>query len=149
MNERKVANLAKLLSHLLRAGPINLNVLKVIEMDLDEDMHNSILLFLTILFTHLFDNYNNSEEVSNLFRKGVLKECHHQSLDDGKTSSDNCDDDNDNNDNDKGEEGEILRGNLSLFLIQYIKFSPKNVTKSNFHKNYKAATKACDMDGFD
>jgi nucleolar MIF4G domain-containing protein 1 len=44
------------------------------------------------------------------------------------------------------ESGVALRENLSVFLLQYLQKSPKNVKKSKFHKSYKIAVKLCKAD---
>lgn len=46
---------------------------------------------------------------------------------------------------DKG--GIALKQSLSVFLLKYVEKSPKNVSKSQFRKNYKTALKLCKSDG--
>jgi len=47
--------------------------------------------------------------------------------------------------NDQG--GLALKQSISVFLLKYVKKSPKNVSKSCFRKCFKAAVKACESDG--
>ena len=56
MKARKAANLAKLLAHLIMNHQLNLNVLKVIDIS-PNDMSEASVIFLTILFSSIFDSY--------------------------------------------------------------------------------------------
>ena len=47
------------------------------------------------------------------------------------------------------EDNEALRESISVFLLQLLKKSPKNMKKSKFRANLKAAVKACDSESLD
>ncbi|CAJ1966882.1 unnamed protein product [Cylindrotheca closterium] len=127
MGARKAANLAKLLFHLvvthqtLRLVP----VVKAIE--IDEDMEEAGLIFLTLLLTDVFDYYDDPALVKSLFAGGA-----------GKNVSE-----------EQAEQEEGFRASLLLFLLETLKHSPKNKNGSKFKKNFKAAVKALDTDGFE
>ena len=139
MKPRKAANLAKLLAYLLMNNRLNLNVLKVIDISPD-DMPEAAVIFLTILFTTIFESLDDPEQVIILFKRGepskeYLEEKAREELDD-----DNLLDGNDR---------DALKENISIFLLHFLQSSPKNKKKSLFRKNLKAAVKACENDGFD
>jgi len=137
MKPRKAANLAKLLAHLVRNGRgLNLNVLKVIEID-NDGMSEKAIIFLMVLFTTLLDSFDDPLQVTGLFEAAFASSQKKRKRSMGD-EDDLPDDDSDG-----------LKESLSLFLLQYMKASPKNVKKSNFRTNFKAAVKACETDELD
>jgi len=139
MKARKAANLAKLLAHLMTNSQLNLNVLKTIDISPD-DMPEAAIIFLTILFSNIFEAYDDPAAVMGIFQRG--KQSKEQLL---KKANDDID----NDDVFAGGGREALKENLSIFLMHYLENSPKNVKKSNFRTNLKAAIKACEEDSFD
>mmetsp|Transcript_3072 Transcript_3072/g.6673 ORF Transcript_3072/g.6673 Transcript_3072/m.6673 type:complete len:1074 (+) Transcript_3072:35-3256(+) len=138
MKPRKAANLAKLLAHLLtNERGLNLNVLRVIDID-SSGMPEQAVIFLMVLFTTLFESFDDPLQVKGIFERAV------SSRKKRKRSASVGDDD--ELDDDDGGEG--MKESISLFLLQYLKRSPKNTKKSTFRANFKAALKACETDGF-
>ena len=139
MKPRKAANLAKLLANLLINNRMNLNVLKVIDIN-PNDMPESAVIFLTILFTNILEAFDDTDQITLFFKRGdPTKEYLEQK------ASETADDDNAF----AGNEREVLKENINIFLLHYLQQSPKNKKKSTFRKNYKAAVKALENDGFD
>lgn len=137
MKPRKAANMAKLLAHLVCNGRgLNLNVLKVIDID-NDGMSEKAIIFLMVLFTTLFEAFDDPLQVTGLFEAAFAssKKKRKRSMGD---EDDIPDDDSDG-----------LKESLSLFLLQFLKKSPKNVRKSKFRTNFKAAVKACETDELD
>ncbi len=139
MKARKAANLAKLLSQLLLNNRLNLNVLKIIDISPD-DMPEAAIIFLTILFTNLFESIDDPDQITALFKRGdpsreFLEEKAREAMEDGNTLGTN--------------DREELKANINIFLLHYLQESPKNKKKSIFRKNFKAAMKACESDSFD
>ncbi|KAL3943475.1 MAG: hypothetical protein SGBAC_002439 [Bacillariaceae sp.] len=126
MGARKAANLAKLLFHLvvthqaLRLMP----VVKAIE--IDEDMEEAALIFLTILLTDVLEYYDDPALVKSLFAGGG-----------GKNVSE-----------EQAEQEEGFRASMLVFLLETLKNSPNNKKGSKFKKNFKAVVKTLDTDGF-
>ena len=136
MKARRAANLAKLLAHLIGVGHcLSLAVLKVIDIS-PEDMPEMGVIFLTILFTALFEMFDSPVEVISLF--GGIS-CQFGSKSQGE----------EDNSAGAGDDGDALKENLSVFFLRYLKSSPKNIKKSKFRANFKAAVKACETDGLD
>merc|ERR1739844_207439 len=69
MKSRRAANLAKLLAHLMINYRMNINVLKVIDITPD-NMPEGAIIFLTILFTSIFDAFEDTAAVVALFKRG-------------------------------------------------------------------------------
>lgn len=137
MKPRKAANMAKLLAHLVCNGRgLNLNVLKVIEID-NDGMSEKAIIFLMVLFTTLFEAFDDPLQVTGLFEAAFASSKNKRKRSMGD-EDDIPDDDNDG-----------LKESLSLFLLQFLKKSPKNVKKSKFRTNFKAAVKACETDELD
>ena len=137
MKDRKAANLAKLLAHLVCNGRgLNLNVLKVIEID-NDGMSEKAIIFLMVLFTTLLETFDDPLQVTGLFEAAFAssKKKRKRSMGDEEDLPD--------------DDGDGLKESLLLFLLQYMKASPKNVKKSQFRTNYKAAVKACETNGLD
>jgi len=129
MAVRKAANLAKMLAHLLTANHLNLNIIKVIDM-LPDEMPEAAIIFMTILFTDIFEKFDDHTEVTKLFQKGENG---------GRNLQ------NDSHENAFGlNDREALKENISVFLLHFMAKHPKNVKKSQFQRNMKAALKACE-----
>jgi nucleolar MIF4G domain-containing protein 1 len=130
LKPRKVANLAKLLFHLVAVHrSLRLNVLKVIDMS-PNNMSETASIFLTIFFSSIFDTFEGPMDVIRLFpesRPDVVMG--------SKLTTEDSDDGND-----------ALRAGLSVFFLQILKSSPKNKKGSMFRENFKAAVKACATD---
>lgn len=139
MKPRKAANLAKLLAHLIMELKLNLNVLKTIDIS-PEGMSDASIIFLTILFSNIFESYEDPISIVQLFQRGEpTKE---QLL---KRATDNVD-----SDNIMDLDGrQALKQSISIFLMHYLENSPKNESKSIFRKNLKTAIKTCQEERFD
>mmetsp|Transcript_4480 Transcript_4480/g.8598 ORF Transcript_4480/g.8598 Transcript_4480/m.8598 type:complete len:936 (-) Transcript_4480:876-3683(-) len=139
MKPRKAANLAKLLAHLIMELKLNLNVLKTIDIS-PEGMSDASIIFLTILFSNIFESYEDPASVAELFQRGEpTKE---QLL---KRATDNLDSDDIVDMNGR----QALKQSILIFLLHYLENSPKNVSKSMFRKNLKVAIKTCQEERFD
>lgn len=137
---RKVANLAKLLAHLIGSADkcLNIGVLKRIEFS-PSDMPESVAVFLSVFATALFESCG-VESIRKIFTHGASN-----SSMAGKHRDDSDEDDEDGQvQTTKKEDLSDLRESLSVFLLQYLKPSPKNVKGSVFHSNLLAAIEACD-----
>jgi len=139
---RKAANLAKLLGHLMDKC-LTVGVLKRIDFS-PSDMSEMVVVFLSVFMDTLFES-NEVETVDKIFAplqdesSGVAaKKRKRRDYD----SSDSEDDRNVRTT--KKEDLSELRENLSIFLLQYVKKSPKNVEASRFHANLKAAIDVCE-----
>ena len=135
---RKVANLAKLLFHLVTIHQcLKLNVIKAIDIAAPEQLSESALIFVTIFLSSILEHFDNPQDTVRLFQKGTSNK---------KGSSSGYDDD----DNDKtiyqGDNG--IQASVTIFLVQVLKASPKYQKGSKFRTNLKAAIKACDTDNF-
>jgi hypothetical protein len=131
MGVRKAANLAKLLFHLVvthRTLKI-LPVIKTIDLS-DEDMNETALIFLTIVFSSILDHFEDPLEAKSLFAR-----------------PDRRNDDKESDKNDEQDEG-ICAG-LLVFFMETLKTSPNNTRGSRFRKNFKAIVKELDADGFE
>ena len=134
MPARKAANLAKLLYHLVAVSfDLRLHVLKAIDVSTPEDLPEAGMIFLTVFFTSIFDNFDDPDEVTRLIDTGIKKPGKNASADPNIGAVD---------------EGEALRANLTVFFVQVLKVSPKNQKGSRFRSNLKVAIKACDPDNF-
>jgi hypothetical protein len=139
MKARKAANLAKLLAHLLIQLKLNLNILKTIDISPD-DMPESTIIFLTILFSNIFEACDDPSQVVGIFQRGeptkaqLMKEANEAMENDDVFS---------------GSARQALKDSLSIFMLHYLEKSPKNVKKSSFRMNLKAAIKACEEDNLD
>mmetsp|Transcript_26630 Transcript_26630/g.30465 ORF Transcript_26630/g.30465 Transcript_26630/m.30465 type:complete len:820 (+) Transcript_26630:102-2561(+) len=115
---RKSANLAKLLYHLVAVHQsLKMSMLKTIDMS---NLEETATIFLTILFSSLFELTDDQDKVRQLIKHGISRS--------------------------QGSEGEEdrLRENLSVFFLQTLKSSPKNKKKSLFRSNLKVAIKVCE-----
>jgi len=130
MGARKVANLAKLLFHLVITHQ-TLKILPVIKtIDIpDEDTDENTLIFLTILFSSILDHFEDPAEAKALFARHIS-----QRSDDDET---------------EGDQDEGIRAGLLVFFMETLKSSPKNTKGSRFRKNFKAIVKELDTDGFE
>jgi hypothetical protein len=113
------------------------------------DMTEMVILFVTIFMTTIFESCD-VESTTKIF-------AHDTTATDvsGPRKSKHVDSDSDNNDDDdddaaaksgktKKEDLSELKENLSIFLLQYLKSSPKNIEGSKFHSNLLAAIATCE-----
>jgi nucleolar MIF4G domain-containing protein 1 len=130
MGVRKVANLAKLLFHLIVVHQTLklIPVIKTIDIS-EEEMEETTLIFLTILFSSILAYYDDPTQVKAHFARPVRRE--------------------DNEETEKiHEQDEGIRAGLLVFFMETLKSSPQNIKGSQFQKNFKAAVKELDSDGF-
>lgn len=134
---RKAANLAKLLFYLVAVhNSLKLNVLKAVDLAAPEDLPETATIFLTIFLSSILEHFDDPGDVFRLFDNGVgrkQRSANGADVDDGMEHMD---------------EGEALQANLTVFLVQILKASPKYKKGSKFRANLKAAVKACDSDNF-
>jgi len=137
---RKIANLAKLLAHLIGSANkcLTIGVLKRVEFS-PSDMPESVVVFLSIFMSVLFES-GEVEHIRKIFAHGTSNSSipvkHHVDSD--------VEDGNDKVQTTKKEDLSDLRESLSVFLLQYLKSSPKNVEGSAFRSNLLAAIETCD-----
>mmetsp|Transcript_556 Transcript_556/g.1138 ORF Transcript_556/g.1138 Transcript_556/m.1138 type:complete len:1039 (-) Transcript_556:148-3264(-) len=140
---RKVANLAKLLAHLVGAIEkcLTIGVLKRVEFS-PSNMPEMTIIFLSVFMTALFESVRNTEHIQTIFSHGAPKSS--QLIGSSKFQESHEDDDDNNKQTTKKEDLSDLRESISLFLLQYIKSSPKNIIGSKFNKNLTAAIEICE-----
>ncbi|KAL3817524.1 hypothetical protein ACHAXA_003697 [Cyclostephanos tholiformis] len=147
---RKVANLAKLLAHFVGSAEkcVNIGVLKRIDFSPTE-MSEMVIIFLSIFLTAIFESCD-VERTQKIFAHGTATDPSSAPKLKHVDSDDDEDDHDDNNDTGARsgkttkEDLTELRENLSIFLIQYMKSSPKNVKGSKFHSNLLATISTCE-----
>lgn len=138
---RKAANLAKLLFHLVAVhNCLKLSIIKDIDMAAPEDLSETAMIFLTIFLSSLLEHFDDPGDAFRLFDSGVGR----------KKGSASTANNNDAVEDDMGhmDDGEALQANLTVFLVQILKASPKYKKGSKFRANLKAAIKACDTANF-
>ena len=147
---RKVANLAKLLALLVggRDGQyLNIGVLKRIDFSPSEIQEN-IAIFLTIFMTTLFES-SDEDRIKSVFTYDTAAATAPKKK---KKPYDFFDSEDEEDDEVKGKGkasqkddlGE-LRDSMAVFLLQYLKSSPKNTEGTQFHDNFTAALKICEQ----
>jgi len=145
---RKVANLAKLLAHLIGLSDgnkcVTIGVLKRIEFS-PSDMPEMITVFLSIFMTALFESCD-VESIQTIFAHGTTTTDSSSAGKKRHVESESDDDDESSRkvQTTKREDLSDLRESLSVFLLQYMKSSPKNAEGSEFHSNLSAAISTCD-----
>jgi len=146
---RKVANLAKLLALLVggRDGQyLNIGVLKRIDFSPSEIQEN-IVIFLTIFMTTLFES-SDKDRIKSVFTydtaAAITTPKKKKKTYDFFDSEDEDDDKAKGKASQKDDLGE-LRESISVFLLQYLKSSPKNIEGTHFHENFSAALKICEQ----
>ncbi len=145
---RKVANLAKLLALLVggRDGQyLNIGVLKRIDFSPSQIQEN-IAIFLTIFMTTLFES-SDKDRIKSVFTYDTAAPTATKKK---KKTYDFFD--SEDEDDDKGkvkssqkEDLSELRESMEVFLLQYLKSSPKNTEGTQFHKNFSLALKICEQ----
>ncbi len=138
MKPRKAANLAKLMAHLVMNFKLNLNVLRTIDIS-PQEMPESAIIFLTILFSNIFEAYDDATCIVDIFQRGDPSK--EQLMKQATEAIDN-------DDAFISNERQTLKDNISIFLMHYLEKSPK-AKNSQFRKNLKAAVKACEEDNLD
>ena len=139
---RKVANLAKLLARLVgsRDGVLTIGVLKRIEFS-PGGMPEAEVLFLTVFLTVLLESCDGGG-MRRIFAHGAGGP---PAKADRPAESDESDDDGSvKAKTTKKEDLSNLRESLSVFLLQYLKSSPKDVEGSAFRSNLSAAIETCE-----
>ncbi|KAL3785282.1 hypothetical protein ACHAW5_008296 [Stephanodiscus triporus] len=150
---RKVANLAKLLAHFVGANDkcVTIGVLKRIDFAPTE-MTEMVIIFLSIFMTALFESCD-VVSTHKIFAHGTTASDSSTALKSQHVGSDNDDDDDDDTaaktGKTKKEDLTELRESLSIFLLQYMTSSPKNVVGSKFHSNLLAAISTCGKSSVD
>jgi len=139
MKARKAANIAKLVAHLVKEHKLNLNVLKTIDIAPDS-MPESAIIFLTILFSNIFEAYEDPMPVIEIFQRGEPTKAQLM-----KQATENME----NDDVFAGNGRQALKESMSIFLMHYLENSPKNTKNSAFRKNLKIAIKICEEDNLD
>jgi nucleolar MIF4G domain-containing protein 1 len=131
INPRKVANLAKLLYHLVTIHTcLKLNVIKTIDIAAPEELSQTALIFVTMFLSNILEHYDNPVDTYRLFKDGVRhKKGTFKGMDDTAMYA-----------------GDGIQASLTIFLVQILKLSPKYKKGSKFRTNLKAAIKACDSD---
>eukprot|EP00986_Skeletonema_menzelii_P002624 scaffold719_cov145-Skeletonema_menzelii.AAC.1 len=144
---RKVANLAKLLALLVggRDGQyLNIGVLKRIDFTPSEIQEN-IAIFLTIFMTTLFES-SDKDRIKSVFTYDTAAATAPKKK--KKTydffDSEDEDDDKGNGKSSQKEDLSELRESIAVFLLQYLKSSPKNTEGTQFHNNFCVALKICE-----
>eukprot|EP00980_Cylindrotheca_fusiformis_P008760 scaffold1869_cov122-Cylindrotheca_fusiformis.AAC.22 len=127
MGARKAANLAKLLFHLV-ATHQTLKLMTVLKaIDIDEDLPEAGLVFLTMFLTDILEYYDDPALVKLQFSSSLGKRAQEE----------------------QAEQEEGFQASLLVFFLETLKASPKNKKGSKFRKNFKAAVKVLDTDGFE
>ena len=126
---RKVANLAKLLFHLVATHRVLkiLPVIKTIDLS-DDNMDESMMIFLTILLSSVVEHFDDPSQAKAIFARRATAVENSSSFEDA-------------------DEG--IRAGLLVFFMETLKSSPKNKKNSRFRKNFKAIVKELDTDGFE
>ena len=137
MKARKAANLAKLLFYLVAVHfSLKLSVLKAIDMSSPEELSETSVIFATIFLSSLLEHFDEPSGLVRLIDTGIGRKKVSHLPDNGESELERMD------------EGDALRANLTVFLVQVLKASPKYKKGSKFRANLKAAVKVCDMDNF-
>ena len=118
---------------------MNLNALKTIDIAPDS-MPEAAIIFLTILFSNIFEAYEEPMPVMEIFQRGEPTKAQ---LMKQATES------NENDDAFVGSGRQALKESISIFLMHYLENSPKNTKNSTFRKNLKVAIKICQEDNLD
>ena len=149
---RKIANLAKLLAHLIGSSDkcLTIGVLKRIDFS-PSDMSETIIFFLSIFMTTLFDSCD-VDDVVQIFSHGIAEQSNSiatKKKRKKKISAFDSDDDSEDGNNkaqtSKKEDLSELRESLSVFLLQYMKQSPLNIEGSNFQACLSSAISTCEQ----
>lgn len=133
---RLSSNLAKLLSHLLKSGFLKLSVLRRLNISLSS-MSEPTAVFLTVLFTDLFESISDTSLLELLIKKGFSAPSKNRM---NFLQADGEDD---------GLETDwttSFKESLNAFFLKYLQSSPKNVKSSTFQRNLKAALRICEHD---
>jgi nucleolar MIF4G domain-containing protein 1 len=134
---RKVANLAKLLFHLVaNHNCLKLNVIKTIDIAAPEELSEMTLIFVTIFLSSILEYYDNPDDTFRLFKNRA----HHGKRNSNRETDDIVDT------TYQVEDG--IQASLTVFLVQILKASPKYQKGSKFRTNLKAAIQACDTNKF-
>jgi hypothetical protein len=103
-----------------------------------EELSETAMIFLTIFLSSILEYFDDPGNVFRLF----------QSIGNKRKASSSSDILQDDDDMGHMDDGEALQANLTVFLVQILKVSPKYKKGSKFRANLKAAIKACDSNNF-
>ena len=146
-NDRKIANLAKLLARLLSGTTekyLTVGALKRIDFS-PTSMPEQVVLFLTIVMSTLFDS-SDGELIRNIFDPDAGKNTTTKSSKQ-KRRRDVFDSDDEDNFNEsttsKKEDLSELKESIATFLLQYVKSMPKNIEGTKWSENFSIAVESC------
>lgn len=147
-NARKCANLAKLLAKLIGATEkyLTIGALKRIEFS-PSGMSEQTVLFLTILMTTLFEATEDPLHIVKIFAHDTTSNSASQTKHKQRDFLDSSDDEEEIAKKAKATKKEDLselKDSISVFLLQYLKSSPKDVEGTRFHENLTAAIETCE-----
>ena len=126
-------NLAKLLVHQLKHGFLKLNMLRRLEIT-PGAISELTALFLTVLFTDLFETMTDTPRLIELISKGLGKNRTHDFQTDDEHVTLEAD------------QIDGLNQSLTTFMLKYLMSSPRNIKMSIFERNLKAVLKIIDGD---
>jgi len=127
---------------------LNIGVLKRIDFSPSEIQEN-IAIFLTIFMTTLFES-SDSDRIKSVFTYDTAAATAPKKK--KKKAYDFFDSEDEEDDEVKGkgkasqkEDLGELRESMAVFLLQYLKSSPKNAEGTQFHENFTAALTICEQ----
>ncbi|KAL3780943.1 hypothetical protein ACHAWO_003983 [Cyclotella atomus] len=147
-NDRKTANLAKLLAKLLMGTKekyLTIGALKRIDFSPTE-ISDQVVLFLSIVMTNIFETVGGAEMIRDIFDVNYGKKNQPQKSKRKRPRDvfDSEDEDNVVQPESKREDLNELRENIGTFLLQYVKSNPKNVEGSKWSENFTNAVNICE-----
>ena len=146
---RKVANLAKLLALLVGSQDgqyLNIGVLKRIDFN-PSAIQENMVIFLTIFMTNLFES-SDRDHIKSVFTydtSAAAPKKKKKKKYDFFDSEDEDDGEDVKSKSSQKEDLSDLRESISVFLLQYLKSSPKNTEGTQFHENFSQALKICEQ----
>lgn len=143
---RKVANLAKLLALMVGGGDkqyLNIGVLKRIDFSPSKIQENTVV-FLTIFLTTLFESADR-DCIKSVFAYDTASTTPRKKTTQNFDSDDDDDDEKEKSKASQKEDLGDLRENISVFLLQYLKSSPRSTEGTQFHDNFSIALKICEQ----
>jgi nucleolar MIF4G domain-containing protein 1 len=147
-NDRKIANLAKLLAKLLlgtKEKYLTIGALKRIDFSPTE-MPDQVVLFLSIAMSTLFETAGDVTIIRSIFNADSGKK--NQTQRSKRKRRDVFDSDEEDNMvehfESKREDLTELKESIATFLLQYVKSSPKNVEGSKWNENFSDAVNICE-----
>jgi nucleolar MIF4G domain-containing protein 1 len=146
-NDRKTANLAKLLAKMLlgtKEKYLTLGALKRIDFS-PTNMTEQVVLFLSIVLSTLFESASDRITMKEIFGsdKQPSKTSKRKRARD-VFDSDDEDDFKERSSSSEKEDLSELKESIATFLLQYCKSSPKNIEGSRWNENFTAAVEFCE-----